>query len=158
MTYRTEHLIWSNLCFYTHRQIKWSELFSHEWWASDGSDLITPVVCPLISYPPFPCLSPVYPLLPQQSISLWKWHFKRLIAFWPSLSASDRWRAEGSVMVLHVSRISQHRSWSPHEAKILFRFVVTTWSLHPAVDRKWMLGDVFKMFVPSGQKTRFPQV
>lgn len=96
---------------HTYTLINSSELFIREWWASDGSDLITPVICPGIAYSPPPC---PFLLSPRQSISLWKWHFKRLIALWPSLSDSDRWQAESGVMVLHVSRISQHGSWSQH--------------------------------------------
>lgn len=108
---RTLYVINADIYTHTHTLINSSELFIHEWWASDGSDLITPVVCPRIAYSPPPC---PFLLSPRQSISLWKWHFKRLIALWPSLSDSDRWQAGSGVMVLHVSHISQHGSWSQH--------------------------------------------
>lgn len=96
-----------------HILIYWGELFTHEWWASDGSDPSTQVVCPRIPSP-----STSLPLLTtdplRQSITSRKWHFKRFIAFWPIPSASDRWLAERGVKVPHASRISRHGSWSQH--------------------------------------------
>lgn len=130
----------------THTLINSRELFIHEWWASDGRDLITPVVCPGIAYSPPPC---PFLLCLRQSISLWKWHFKRLIALWPSLSDSDRWQAESGAMVLHVSCISQHGSWSQHT-----RWICCSICCHRVIfgslqTGKWTTGDIFQLFFPA---------
>lgn len=59
-------------------------------------------------------------LPPQQSISLWKWHFKRLIALWPSLRASDRWLAQSGVKPLCACCVSRHGSWGQHTRRRCF--------------------------------------
>lgn len=108
--------------------------FKWEWfdYAGDLSSDILPLTCPSASLP--------FPIPPRQSISLWKWHFKRLIALWPSLRASDRWLVESSVEVLCVLRLQTWELKSNTVGEDAFRFVATTWS---SCRCRWDMSNLF---------------
>ncbi len=102
--------------------------------------------CLFLDILPSTSLSLLSPLPPHQSIALWKWHFERLIALWPSLRASDRWLAESGVEVLHVPCISRHGSWSRHTR---WRRFLICWPPRDSpipVDRKQIIHGILQHF------------